>query len=93
MKRLLAIAALSITLTACGGGNNDSSNSNNMQGNPVPAGDSIKRASDSVTQTGDTSAMNGTMGDSSSSSSSHGEGSGSRVGGGKTDGPQEKKGQ
>lgn len=53
-------------------------------------GDSIKRASDSVMQTGDTSALNSVLGDSSSNSGSHGQGSGSRVGGGKTGGPQKK---
>lgn len=93
MKRLLAIAAISISLTACGGGNSDTSDSSTMEGSSSPAGDSLKRASDSVMQTGDTSALNSAMGDSTSSSGSHGEGSGSRVGGGNTGGPQDKKGQ
>lgn len=87
MKKLLSIVAIA-AFTACGGGNEGSTNAGS-----ATTGDSISRASDSVMQTGDTSALNSVMGDSTSSSGSHGEGSGSRVGGGKTGEPQGKKGQ
>lgn len=93
MKRLLAIFAISMSLTACGGENSDSSNTDNTEGSSASTGDSLQRASDSVMQTGDTSALNSTMGDSTSASGSHGEGSGSRVVGGKTGEPQDKKKQ
>lgn len=94
MKRLLAIIMIA-AFSACGGGNNETSNGADVPANEGNAStaDSISRASDSVMQTGDTSALNSRMGDSTSSSGSHGEGSGSRVGGGNTGGPQGKKGQ
>ena len=79
MKKSFAILMTSVILfSSCGGGEGT-----------APAGeDSTTRAADSVEQTGDTSAMNSMMGDSTSQSGSHGEGSGSRVGGGVTGGPQ-----
>src|SRR3954453_13936511 len=96
MKRLLAIVAIA-ALTACGGGNNDPSNVDGGNGSSntgaVSTPDSVKRASDSVMQAGDTSALNSSRGDSTSASGTHGQGSGSRVGGGKTGEPQRKKGQ
>jgi hypothetical protein len=70
MKKLLAIIAIA-AFTACGGGNNESSNGGNESTN-AGSGDSISRASDSVMQTGDTSSLNRSMGDSTSSSGSHG---------------------
>ncbi|HEX8678283.1 MAG TPA: hypothetical protein VF700_13745, partial [Segetibacter sp.] len=73
MKKLLAIVAIA-AFTACGGGNNGSSHGGNESTN-AGSGDSISRASDSVMQTGDTSALNRRMGDSTSSSGSHGQGS------------------
>ncbi len=81
MKKMLAIVTIGGLLVACGGGNNETTTS---------SGDSVKRAFDSVQQTGDTSAMNGVMGDTTSASGVHGAGSGSRVGGGKSGAPQEK---
>jgi len=78
MKRVLAIFTITTFFAACGG--NDSST--------VTTGDSLKRASDSIEQTGDTSALNTVMGDTTSSSGIHGAGSGSRVGGGNSGGPQ-----
>ena len=94
MKRLLAVLAISISLISCGSGNSDTnSGSGNMNAGSAPAGDSLQRASDSVMQTGDTSALNQPLGDSASPSGSHGQGSVSRVGGGNTGGPQDKKGE
>lgn len=84
MKKVLTIVIIAASLTACGGGNNESA--------PV-GGDSLKKASDSINQTGDTSALNSVMGDSTSASGIHGEGSGSRVGGGKTGEPQKQGGK
>ena len=84
MKKVLAIITIAGCLTACGGGNSESTTTGE---------DSMKRAFDSVQQTGDTSSMNSVMGDSTSASGTHGEGSGSRVGGGKTGEPQKKSGQ
>jgi hypothetical protein len=81
MKKLLAIVTIAGTLCSCGGGNGEASTGTE---------DSVKRAFDSVQQTGDTSAMNGVMGDTTSASGIHGAGSGSRVGGGNTGGPQKK---
>ncbi|MCW3105831.1 MAG: hypothetical protein JWQ09_337 [Segetibacter sp.] len=80
MKRVIAILTITAFFTACGGGNNSN----------VNTGDSVKRAADSIKQTGDTSAMNQVMGDTTSASGIHGAGSGSEVGGGKSGGPQEK---
>ena len=90
MKKLSAIVAITFALTSCGGGNSDSSNSNQSQAATV---DSVKRATDSVSQTGDTSALNRQNGDTSSSSGTNGQGSGSKVGGGNAGGPQGKKGK
>lgn len=92
MKKLLSIVAIA-AFTACGSGSEGSTNAGYESGKPssATAADSISRASDSIMQTGDTSALNMAMGDSTSSSGSHGQGSGSRVGGGKTGGPQGKK--
>ena len=90
MKKLLAIVAITFSFASCGSGNSDSNNSGQSQASEV---DSVKRASDSVTQTGDTSALNSPMGDSTSSSGAHGQGSGSKVGGGNTGGAQGKKGK
>lgn len=84
MKKLVAIVTIAVSLTACGGGNTEA----NTGGE-----DSLKRVFDSVQQTGDTSAMNGVMGDTTSASGSHGAGSGSRVGGGNSGGPQKKSGE
>ena len=84
MKKLLAIALIAATLTACGGGNNEA----NTGGE-----DSVKKAFDSVQQTGDTSALNGPMGDTTSASGIHGAGSGSNVGGGNSGAPQKKGGK
>jgi hypothetical protein len=81
MKNLLAIVTLACSLCSCGGGNSDANTGSE---------DSVKRAFDSVQQTGDTSAMNGVMGDTTSASGVHGAGSGSRVGGGNTGAPQKK---
>lgn len=96
MKKLLAILAIG-AFTACGGGNNDPSNVDGGNGTSNTAAgqtpDSLKRATDSVAQMADTTALNSSRGDSSSASGSHGQGSGSRVGGGKTGGPQSKKGE
>lgn len=64
-----------------------------MNAGSASGGDSLNKASDSVMQTGDTSALNQPLGDSTSPSGSHGQGSGSRVGGGKSGGPQDKKGE
>ena len=80
MKKLLTVAALSVFLTACGGGNDEKTT--------VSTGDSLAQAADSVMQTGDTTALNGRRGDSTSASGIHGGGSGSRVGGGVTGGAQ-----
>ncbi|MCW3112998.1 MAG: hypothetical protein JWR18_1394 [Segetibacter sp.] len=84
MKKLLAIATIAASLTACGGGNNEAT---------TVGEDSMQKAFDSVQQTGDTSAMNGVMGDTTSASGTHGAGSGSGVGGGKSGGPQKKDGK
>lgn len=84
MKKLIGILTIASVFTACGGGNS---------GENTGGEDSLKRAFDSVQQTGDTSAMNSVMGDSTSSSGIHGAGSGSRVGGGKSGEPQKKGGQ
>jgi|SRR3954454_16009646 len=101
MKRILAIVAIA-AFTACSGGSNDSSKVVNeslnggtkaADGSSVATADSLRRASDSTQQTGDTSALNSVRGDSTSASGIHGQGSGSRVGGGKTGAPQGKKGQ
>ena len=91
MKKLSVILAIAISLTACGSGNSDANSS--TQSGAVASHDSLKKASDSVMQTGDTSALNSLRGDSTSKSGSHGQGSGSEVGGGKTGGPQGKKGK
>jgi len=80
MKKLLAIVTIAV-FTACGGGSSE-------EGNSAASGDSMTKATDSAMLTGDTSAMNGNMGDSSSASGIHGAGSGSRVGGGETGKPQ-----
>ena len=80
MKKLVVIFSIAASLTACGGGKTET----NTGGE-----DSVKRAFDSVQQTGDTSALNRPMGDTTSASGIHGAGSGSRVGGGKTGGPQQ----
>jgi len=56
MKKILAIVAIT-GFVACGGDTVDSS---------ATATDSVDRALDSVLQTGDTSALNSIMGDSSS---------------------------
>jgi len=94
MKRFLAIVAVA-AFTSCGGGNSDPSNVDGGSGlsntGAVNSADSVKRANDSAMQTGDTSALNSSMGDSTSSSGTHGQGSGSKVGGGKTGAPQDKK--
>jgi hypothetical protein len=82
MKKILAIIAMAGTLTSCGGGNNGEANTGGE--------DSVKRAFDSIQQTGDTSALNTVMGDTTSASGIHGAGSGSRVGGGKSGEPQGK---
>lgn len=96
MKRFLAIVAIA-AFSSCGGGNTDSSNvdggSDLSNSAVVNSPDSVKRANDSAMQTGDTSALNSSLGDSTSASGTHGQGSGSRVGGGKTGDPQDKKGQ
>lgn len=84
MKKLLAIVTVAACLTACGGSNNQS----NAGGE-----DSLKRASDSVKQTGDTSSLNKPLGDTTSASGVHGSGSGSEVGGGKSGEPQKKGGK
>ena len=81
MKRIIAIVAIAVSLTACGGSD---STETSTAGGP----DSLKKAFDSVQQTGDTSALNRPMGDTTSASGIHGAGSGSRVGGGKSGGPQ-----
>lgn len=80
MKKALSILAITAVFAACGGGNNSN----------VNTGDSLKRAADSIEQTGDTSALNSVMGDTTSASGIHGAGSGSNVGGGKSGGPQKK---
>lgn len=56
MKKILALLAIT-GFVACGGGNEDASGTTT---------DSLDRASDSVMQMGDTSEMNGVMGDSTS---------------------------
>jgi hypothetical protein len=81
MKKILAVITIAGTLVACGGGNEEA----NTGGE-----DSVKRAFDSIQQTGDTTALNGVMGDTTAASGTHGAGSGSRVGGGKSGEPQEK---
>lgn len=86
MKRILAIVAIAVGFTACEG---DGGTESSTTGGP----DSLKRAFDSVQQTGDTSAMNRPIGDTTSASGIHGAGSGSRVGGGKTGGPQKSIGE
>lgn len=90
MKSLLAFVALSVFLVACESGNDKSINLNDTK---VATADTSNSFSDSVGQTGDTSALNMPLGDSTSSSGLHGQGSGSNVGGGKTGAPQEKKGK
>ena len=82
MKKVLTIITIAAGLTACGGGNTETTK--------AVGEDSIKRAFDSVKQTGDTSALNKAMGDTTSASGIHGAGSGSGVGGGKSGGPQKK---
>jgi len=93
MKKIFAVVAIA-AFTSCGG-NSDSSNvdggSDVSNSATVVSADSLKRASDSAMQTGDTSALNSSRGDSTSSSGTHGQGSGSEVGGGKTAAPQGKK--
>ena len=79
--------------TACGGGSSDTGETGNSGESPATGMDSMSKATDSVMQTGDTSALNSAMGDSTSASGSHGQGSGSKVGGGNTGGPQGQKGQ
>lgn len=91
MKRILAVVAISVFVTACESGNDKNNGSDNMNAGSASAGDNLKRASDSMMQTGDTSALNQPLGDSTSASGDHGQGSGSRVGGGKTGEPQNKK--
>ena len=81
MKKLLAMVTIAALFTACGGGKSDTN---------VAGPDSLKRAADSIKQTGDTSALNSVMGDTTSSSGIHGGGSGAGVGGGNTGGPQKK---
>ena len=83
MKKLLAIVTITTIFCSCGGGNNEATTGGE---------DSVKRAFDSVQQTGDTTALNGVMGDTTSASGVHGAGSGSRVGGGKSGEPQKKGG-
>ena len=87
MKKVLTIAFVAASLASCGGGNTGTNNA------PMGGEDSLKRAFDSVQLTGDTSSMNKAMGDTTSASGIHGAGSGSRVGGGKTGGPQSKGGK
>ncbi len=84
MKKILAIVTIAAASASCGGGNNET----NTGGE-----DSVKRAFDSVQQTGDTSAMNMPMGDTTSASGIHGGGSGSGVGGGNSGEPQKKGGK
>lgn len=84
MKKVIGIFVIAGVFAACGGGNS---------GANTGGEDSLKRAFDSVQQTGDTSAMNGVMGDTTSASGMHGAGSGSRVGGGKSGAPQKKGGK
>ncbi|MCW3079088.1 hypothetical protein [Segetibacter sp.] len=84
MKKVLSIVIIAASLTACGGGNSESG---------TVGGDSAQKAFDSVQQTGDTSALNSVMGDSTSASGIHGQGSGSRVGGGKSGEPQKQGGK
>lgn len=91
MKRLLAVVAISVSLISCDSGNSKNNGSDNMNAESASAGDSLKRASDSVVQMGDTSALNQPIGDTTSASGTHGQGSGSRVGGGSTGAPQNKK--
>ncbi|GEO07930.1 hypothetical protein [Segetibacter aerophilus] len=86
MKKILSIILVAATLTACGGGESSESTTNVGE-------DSLKKAFDSVQQTGDTTALNRVMGDSTSASGTHGAGSGSRVGGGKSAGPQKQGGK
>jgi len=83
MKKILGIIAIAGALTSCGGNDqNDES--------------STKQYMTDTTQTsadlsmGDTTDLNGPLGDSTSGSGIHGGGSGSRVGGGVTGGPQKK---
>ncbi|MDB5250489.1 MAG: hypothetical protein JWQ40_4883 [Segetibacter sp.] len=82
MKRLLAIAAITAALTACGGEAEDAT--------------SEKQYTSDTTQTsadfsmGDTTDLSGPKGDSTSASGIHGAGSGSRVGGGVSGGAQGK---
>ena len=80
MKRVIGILTITAFFAACGGGDNTE----------VNTGDSVKRAADSIQQTGDTSALNSVMGDTTSASGIHGAGSGSGVGGGNSGGPQQK---
>lgn len=83
MKKLIGLFTLASVFAACGG-----------NGGEITGGeDSVKRAFDSVQQTGDTSNMYGVMGDTTSASGIHGAGSGSGVGGGKSGEPQRKGGQ
>ena len=81
MKKIMSVFLISVSLTACGGGDNNA--------NVTPA-DSLKRAADSVQQTGDSSDMNKMMGDTTSASGMQGADSGSNVGGGKMANPQKK---
>lgn len=84
MKKVIGIFAIVTVFASCGGGNSDAKTGGE---------DSVKRAFDSVQQVGDTSAMNGVMGDTTSASGVHGGGSGSGVGGGKSGEPQKKGGK
>ena len=90
MKKLLSIVAMTLFLTSCGSGNSDTDNSGQSR---VSGADRVKKASDSVMQTGDTSALNGPMGDSTSLSRIHRKNSGSKVGTENAGGLQSKKGK
>jgi hypothetical protein len=86
MKKILSMLVIAVSLTACGSGNNESSTTNVRE-------DSVKKASDSVHQTGDTSALNRVTGDTTSKSGTNRAGSGSKVSGGKSAAPQKKSGK
>ena len=95
MKKILVVIATTALLAACGDGKSDKDDSDStlsttLRANSLANEDSATRASDSVKLTGDTTALNGVRGDTTSASGNHGQGSGSRVGGGKTGGPQRK---
>ena len=82
MKKLLAIVALAGGIVSCGSSQNDESASKQYMTDTTMTSQDYSM--------GDTTDLNGPMGDSTSASGIHGAGSGSRVGGGVTGGPQGK---